>query len=154
MQVYIDSVLKYQTTSRNVNASLAVAKGTHNLTVQFYNGAWIKRSENFTVGSGVILSPTNLFLFCVFTRGCTGYSFGTVTLSNLGNAALSIQGITITGNFSQTNNCGTSLGVGQSCTIAVRWPQSSNSIGELVVNDNASSSPQTVLLRGFIFPHL
>ncbi len=60
--VYIDSVLEYQTTtSTSVNTSLTVANGSHNLTVQFYNGAWVKQSENFTVGGAAIsvsISPT------------------------------------------------------------------------------------------------
>jgi phospholipase C len=64
MLVYIDSVLQFQTTtSSSINISLSVANGTHNLTVQFYNGVWIKQSENFMVGSGspirVSISPAS-----------------------------------------------------------------------------------------------
>ncbi|HVJ04727.1 MAG TPA: alkaline phosphatase family protein [Candidatus Saccharimonadales bacterium] len=58
MLVYIDNVQQFQTTtSSSVNTSLALAAGTHNLTVQFYTGAWIKQSEKFIVSGGPA-SPT------------------------------------------------------------------------------------------------
>ncbi len=43
----------------------------------------------------------------------------TVTLSNAGNLSLQIALITVNGDFTQSNNCGTSLGAGASCTINV-----------------------------------
>jgi hypothetical protein len=42
-----------------------------------------------------------------------------VTVSNPGGMALSITGIQATGDFAQTNNCGTSLASLASCTISV-----------------------------------
>jgi hypothetical protein len=60
--VYIDSILKFQTTASSVNTSLSVANGSHNLTVQFHNGTWIKKSETFIVGGtglSVSVSPTS-----------------------------------------------------------------------------------------------
>ena len=45
------------------------------------------------------------------------------TLSNTGNAALSVSNITLmggnAGSFSQTNNCGSSVAAGSSCTISI-----------------------------------
>src|SRR5262249_4093603 len=45
----------------------------------------------------------------------------TVTLSNAGNGPLTISGITASGDFSQTSNCGGSLAAGASCSINVAF---------------------------------
>ena len=77
-----------------------------------------------------------------------------VTLSNTGNAALSVTSIAVTGtnagDFGQTNNCGTSVAAGASCTINVTFTPSATGTrtGTLTVSDNASGSPQTVGLTG------
>jgi len=48
--LYIDSKLVYQALdSTTINATLTVAAGSHTLTAQFYNGAWVKKSETFTL---------------------------------------------------------------------------------------------------------
>jgi hypothetical protein len=54
------------------------------------------------------------------------------------------------GAFAQTNTCGTSLGAGANCTIAVTFtPTASGSLtGSITITDNASGSPQTVSLTG------
>jgi hypothetical protein len=71
-----------------------------------------------------------------------------ITLTNIGNTALNITSMVITGTFSQTNNCST-LAAGQSCTIKVLWPWPyENSTGTLSISDNGGGSPQTVLLSG------
>ena len=74
----------------------------------------------------------------------------TVTLSNSGTAALSITGITTTGNFAQTNNCGSSLAAAASCTISVSFkPTTTGSLtGTLAIADSATGSPQSVALTG------
>lgn len=77
-----------------------------------------------------------------------------VALSNPGTAPLMINGISIGGanpaQFTQTNNCGTSLAIGASCTINVTF--SSRGAGTfnatLRVSDNAPGSPQSVTLTG------
>ncbi len=78
----------------------------------------------------------------------------TVTLSNTGNAALSITSLALTGtnasDFAQTNTCGGSLAVGANCTIAVWFAPSvaGTEAASLSITDNASGSPQTVALSG------
>ena len=78
----------------------------------------------------------------------------TVNLTNSGTAALNIAGINITGSnpsdFAQTNNCGTTLDIGDSCAISVTFtPGSAASFSAtLSVADNAAASPQTVSLTG------
>jgi hypothetical protein len=71
-----------------------------------------------------------------------------VTLQNNQTAALTIAGISTTGNFAQTSNCPLSpstLGAGANCAISVTFTPSAlgTLTGTLTVSDNASNSPQT-----------
>jgi len=99
-------------------------------------------------GPAVVLSPTSL----TFGTQLDGSSSQpkTVTLSNVGNAALAITSISVSPNFLQTNNCGSSVAAGASCTITVNFrPSTINTLtGSVGVVDNASGSPQTVALSG------
>jgi hypothetical protein len=76
------------------------------------------------------------------------------TLSNTGNAPLTIDGISITGtnpaDFAQTNTCGSALAAGASCSISVTFTPASGAAfsATLSVSDNASGSPHTVSLNG------
>ena len=74
----------------------------------------------------------------------------TVTLKNNLPTALSISSINVTGDYAQTNNCGTSLATGASCTINVTFtPTTTGSrTGTLTVTDSASNSSQTASLTG------
>jgi hypothetical protein len=74
-----------------------------------------------------------------------------VTLTNDGGNAITISNVSIIdGDFAQTNNCGTSLAAGASCTFNVTFtPTTFGSVaGELIVTDSALGSPQTVALGG------
>jgi hypothetical protein len=76
-----------------------------------------------------------------------------VTLNNTGSVALAVSNITVTGDFSQTNNCGSSVGVGGSCIINVTFTPTASGTrtGILTITDNAggvSGSTQTVSLTG------
>jgi len=72
------------------------------------------------------------------------------TLSNTGTVAITITSITTTGPYSQTNNCGSSLGAGASCTINVVFTptKGGTQTGTLSVVDNAPNSPQMSALTG------
>ena len=76
------------------------------------------------------------------------------TLSNTGNAPLALSSITIagadSGDFAQTNNCGSSLAAGAHCTISVTFTPATTGTrtATLAVSDNASGSPQQVSLTG------
>jgi predicted small lipoprotein YifL len=78
----------------------------------------------------------------------------TVTLSNTGNASLSITSIAVTGanasDFAQTNTCGSSVAAGANCAIAVMFTPSALGTwtAALSISDNASGSPQSVALSG------
>ncbi len=73
-----------------------------------------------------------------------------VTLSNTGSEALTISSIGVTGNFTETNNCGASLAPSGSCAISVTFaPMASGPLqGTLTVTDNATAGPQSVNLNG------
>jgi len=107
-------------------------------------------------GTEVELAPTHLSFGCYMFRNiitgtyyCVCSPAQTVTLTNGGATPLIINGITITGPFSQANNCGTSVGAGQSCTITVDWSHSEG-VGVLSVSDNGGGSPQSVSLSGVV----
>jgi hypothetical protein len=73
-----------------------------------------------------------------------------MTLTNLASTSLTITSITATGDFAQTNNCGSSLAGNTSCTINVTFLPSAPGIrsGTLTVTDTAGNSPQTASLMG------
>jgi phospholipase C len=73
-----------------------------------------------------------------------------VTLTNSGTALLTLTKITATSGYGETNTCGSSLKAGKSCTITVTFaPTVAGTIsGTIQVFDNASGSPQKVVLTG------
>ena len=88
------------------------------------------------------------------THSVSSSTVKTVTLSNPGIGALAISGISVTGlnsgDFTETNNCGSSLAANTSCTISVTFkPKAKSSrFATLRISDNAIVSPQTVSLSG------
>jgi chitodextrinase len=88
-----------------------------------------------------------------------------VTLTNVGGGTLAISSIGISGgnsgDFTQTNNCGSTLAVGASCTINVTFTASATGTrsSSLTITDNAPGSPHTVALSGTgtgfdVMPHV
>ncbi|MGD0921624.1 MAG: choice-of-anchor D domain-containing protein [Terriglobia bacterium] len=78
----------------------------------------------------------------------------TVTVSNSGVGALTILGITVTGDFAVTNNCGTRLAQGAQCEVSVTFdPTNPGTLfGILTITDNAADSPQIISLSGTGIP--
>jgi hypothetical protein len=78
----------------------------------------------------------------------------TATLTNVGTTALTINGISITGTasgqFTQTNGCGTSLAAGDRCTISVSFaPKKGGAlVAALTVSYKGTGNSQTVALSG------
>jgi len=74
----------------------------------------------------------------------------TLTVTNTGNATLQITSITATTEYSQTNNCGSSLAASAACKIQVSFtPTTAGSkTGLITLTDNAGDSPETVQLFG------
>jgi hypothetical protein len=73
-----------------------------------------------------------------------------VTMTNTGTATASAASVSVTGDFAQTNTCGTSIAAGASCTISVtfRPTASGTRTGTLSISSSASNSPTTVALSG------
>jgi hypothetical protein len=96
----------------------------------------------------VVLSPTSL-KFGTQLINTTSPS-QPVTLMNTGGGTLNITSIMASTNFSQTNNCGSSVQAGGSCTISVTFAPKVAGLrtGTVMITDNASSSPQSVTLLG------
>ncbi|MGA3129887.1 MAG: choice-of-anchor D domain-containing protein [Terracidiphilus sp.] len=72
------------------------------------------------------------------------------TLTNTGEGAISISNIATSGDFSQTNNCGSSLALGTTCTITVVFSPIATGPrpGMLSITTNASAGNYTVNLNG------
>jgi hypothetical protein len=73
-----------------------------------------------------------------------------ITLSNYGTTVVNLTGITVSADFGETDNCGSSLASAASCTVNVTSTPSAAGeySGTLSVTDNAPGSAQTVSLNG------
>ena len=126
------------------------------------NGAGASAALPFTISAAlppppptapaVTLSPSSLtFATQAVTTASAAQS---VTLSNGGNADLNRLSISIGGasaaSFAQTNNCGSTVSAGKSCTINATFTPGSAAAFSATVNitDNAAGSPQSVALSG------
>ena len=96
----------------------------------------------------VTLLPSNL-QFSMQLVG-TKSAAQTATLTNTGAQPVTISGIAASLPFSETNSCPSSLGTGESCTIAVTFApaKAGGASGTLSVTDDAANSPQKVILKG------
>lgn len=72
-----------------------------------------------------------------------------LTITNTGNASLSVSNIAASGDFTQANNCST-VAAGASCTITVKFVPTvvGKRTGTITVTDSAPGSPHSVSLTG------
>ena len=110
---------------------------------------WNTRIANFkfsNCGAQVTISPTSL-TFSSQSVGTTS-SPQAVTLTNNQSSALTSISVSATGDFAQTNTCGTSLAANSSCTINVTFTPTAVGArtGTLTVTDSAGT--QTSSLSG------
>ena len=98
--------------------------------------------------AGLGISPTNL----AFGQGVVGgtSSAKVVTLNNAGTSSVSITNIAASGDFQQTNTCGSSIAGGSSCTINVTFTPTATGArtGQLTVTTSVAGSPPPVSLTG------
>jgi len=73
-----------------------------------------------------------------------------VVLRNMGGAALTIASTSTTGDFAETDNCGSNVPAAGSCTLSVTFTPTAagQRAGTVVINDNAAGSPHTISLSG------
>ena len=158
-----------ETTAPATNCGGSLASGAScTITVTFKPAAPGNRSAAVTVTSNGAGSPQSVSLTGTgssqpaVSLSPASIDFGsqligsktvkTITLTNTGNAALSVTSIAATGNgYSETNSCGSSVNAGATCVITVTFvpPAGSPTLtGTIVITDNAPASPQTVQLSG------
>jgi len=72
-----------------------------------------------------------------------------VTVTNTGNVAMTVSGVTVTSGFAQSNNC-SSVPTNGTCTISVTFAPTTSGTqnGTLTINDNAQGNPHAVTLSG------
>jgi ASPM-SPD-2-Hydin domain-containing protein/beta-propeller repeat-containing protein len=98
---------------------------------------------------GVGLAPTSLAFGNQVLN--TTSAAKTVTLTNTGTAALTINSIAASGDFAISNNpCGAGLAAGANCIISVTFTPTALGArtGTLTITDNAGGSPHTAPLTG------
>ncbi|HVG92415.1 MAG TPA: choice-of-anchor D domain-containing protein, partial [Alphaproteobacteria bacterium] len=73
-----------------------------------------------------------------------------VILSNLGDEPLTITNLTASGDFGQSNDCGSSVAIGGSCTVTVTFTPTLRGArnGLVTITDNAPGNPHSVTLQG------
>lgn len=128
------------------------AAGTRTATVTITDNASGSPQGVSLTGVGVVpsvtLSPTSLtFPTQVIFSTSTAK---TVKLTNSGQGVLHISSVVVTGPFSQTNNCGSTVNPTDSCTLTVKFsPTSIGALsGNIAISDNASGSPEKISLSG------
>jgi uncharacterized protein (TIGR03437 family) len=109
------------------------------------NAFVIKISSSNTAGAAV--SPAVLTFAAQSLN--TASAAQTVMLFSAGGSPLNLT-VATTGDFAQTNNCGTSVAAGAACTINVTFTPTAlgSRTGNLNLTDNASSGTQSVPLTG------
>jgi hypothetical protein len=126
--------------------------GTRNGSLTFTDnappGVQTVRLTGTGLASGAHFTPTSL-AFGSVKVGTTSAAL-TVTLSNGGDAPLTISSIATAAPFAQTNTCGSFINAGSNCTISVTFAPTSAIAytGVLSMRDNAGFGQQDVALSG------
>ena len=98
-------------------------------TLCFFNSTiWI---PSLTPPAGCVDAPVNVSPWALTFAGlAVGVASEpqTATVTNVGTGVVTIEGITASGDFTQTNNCPKSIAAGASCTISVVFKPSATGI--------------------------
>ena len=101
-------------------------------------------------GTGPVatVSPASLNFGNVNLNTASGTQ--SVTINSTGTTALTISSISISGDFSQTNNCPASLATGSNCVVQVTFNPilAGTRGGTLVIDDNGSLGGHSISLSG------
>ena len=150
--------------TNNCGSSIA-ANGSCTVNVTFSPSASGARSGSLTVNAGGVTNTVTLagtgtapgpvlnanpggLTFAATAIGATTGSQA-VTVTNSGTTSATVSGVSVTGDFAQTNNCAT-IAVNASCTVNVTFkPTAGGSrTGSVTVTSNANNSPTAVGLTG------
>jgi hypothetical protein len=130
------------------------APGTRSAALSFVSNATGSPQSvalsGFATSGGPTASVSPLTLKFASQNLVTTSAPQSVTLTNTGGAALSITSIVASGDYAQTNNCGSSLAAAASCTINVTFSPSftGSRTGYITFADSDPSILQTVSLTG------
>lgn len=104
----------------------------------------------FFVASAPLVKPTPASLSFSPQVVATASASKAITLKNTGVSTVTLNALSASGNFAQTNTCGSSLAAGASCTVNVTFtPVTSGAItGAITVSDSSPDSPQVIALTG------
>ena len=134
-----------------LNGSVVVTDTSLNAVAPGYSAQTISLS-GVGIGPKVSLSVSSVAFGSEQVGSASASSY--ITLTNIGNAPLSISSITLTGadpsSFVFANTCGSTLAVGANCSIHGHFgPTTAGALtAAITINDSALNSPQTVALSG------
>jgi hypothetical protein len=141
--------------SINFNPSVA---GTFTATLQIADNAPGSPQTLVLNGTGIAPAPAVTFSPSTLSFPSTNQGSSsapqTLTVISSGNAALNISSVSLAGpnqsDFSFTNNCAAPLAPGSNCVISLVFTPTAagQRIADLMIADDASGSPQTVVLSG------
>ncbi len=121
---------------------------TGTMTINLADGAqYVVSLSGSGTGPVAAIFPASL-TFVPQVVGTTSNNIPNVTIVNNGNAPLAISGISITGDFSQINNCPASLVSTCQVTINFSPKQTGTRTGTLTITDNGFGNPQQIALSG------
>jgi hypothetical protein len=96
----------------------------------------------------VTVSPTSLYFYSVVVGATSGIQNVTVT-NNQSATAVTISGVSVSGDFAvTTNNCSSTLPAASSCTISLNFTPTATGYRTGTLTVNTSSGTQTVSLSG------
>jgi F5/8 type C domain/Pectate lyase superfamily protein/Abnormal spindle-like microcephaly-assoc'd, ASPM-SPD-2-Hydin len=96
--------------------------------------------------SGVTVAPSALNFGSVAVGSTSGAQ--TVTVSNPTSSAASVSSISASGDFAQTNTCGSSIAAGGSCTVSVKFTPAATGSRTGTLTVNAGGVTNSVSLSG------
>jgi hypothetical protein len=136
-----------------VTSSVTLPAGQQVLTLNEDTGGYNINHLGFTAASGspsptLSASPASL----AFTARPvhTASDAETVTVTNSGTGPAGVSGVTATGDFAETNTCGSSIAGGASCSVRVTFTPtgSGTRTGKVTLTSDASDSPTIISLTG------
>ena len=142
--IALDPSANIQSTGQAASTDFPVVNAVQASFAGSYGDAFVTKISLQPVATP---SPTSL-TFGSQTVGTTS-SPQTVTLSSNGTAPLHITGVSINGDFAETDNCTPGVAAGSTCTLKVTFTPTASGTrtGTLTINDN-SGSPQAATLTG------
>ncbi len=139
-------------TTLNLKAAMTTAPGTYPITTLATANGVTRTVTAYVTVPVTSLRFSSLGLNFGNQKAKTSSAPHTFTITNFGKTAVSLNSWTFKGakDYTQTNNCGTSLAAGTSCTISVVFTPKVTGPrnGSLTIADSDLTSPQVITLTG------